>query len=184
MEISLIVIPALQTEAGSIRRVDPIDLTTYQNLVGGHLEAVRLDDPPASMYINDEGKLLGLPVNIRATQLAWAHNEGLRGHDLLAGPAFVTGPVDREGLDTAVPQAYLDQLLPSGPWRVEVLAYGETRWATNAVEYVTREAAYAAARNLRHRWIMADKLRVVPTSTPRSQAYEEFSEHLGWSWPG
>jgi hypothetical protein len=179
VDITVIVIPPLQTEAISQRQINRADLDTYQTLVEGHLEPLRLDRPPANMYLDEEGKLIGLPLNLRATQLAWAHNELFRGRDLIVGPAFLTGPVTPQGYDTTVPRQYVDELLPEGPWRVEVLALGEARWATNSVEYPSRESAFAAAQDLRCRWAVAEKLRVVPTVTPRNQSYEKFSEHIG-----
>lgn len=183
MDITVIIIPPLQVEAISQQQINSADLDTYQRLVEGHIEAVRLTGPPASMYLNEEGKLIGLPLNIRATQLAWAHNTLLRGRDLIVGPALLTGPPTGSGYDTTVPRKYRDELLPEGPWRVEMLAVGETRWTTDSIEYPLRESAFGAARDLWRRQATAAKSRVVPTSTPPNQSYENVSEHVGWGVP-
>lgn len=42
-------------------------------------------------------------------------------------------------------------------WKVYVLCYGETKYATNAMEYKTKEESDAAAANLASRWLLVDK---------------------------
>lgn len=43
-------------------------LTELQDFVGGYIEIIQLKDGN-TMVVNDEGKLLGLPMNATATQL-------------------------------------------------------------------------------------------------------------------
>ena len=179
MEITAILIPASQTAAVELRKLDSKDLGAYQALVGGYVESVNLDNPSASMYINEEGKLIHLPVNMQATYVEWAHNGLMRNEDVVMGDAFILGPVDGNGEDTSVPQLYVDLFFPSEPFRIEVLACGETVWAGNAMSYDTWEQAYTAASNLRQRWTLAEKLRIVPLSAPTRQRYEEGSENIG-----
>ena len=76
---------------GQPREVTPADggpeftLDELQALVGGYLEALRLDDA-YWLVINEEGKLLDLPVNLRATALVrWR----LPADDYIVGPAIV-----------------------------------------------------------------------------------------------
>jgi hypothetical protein len=178
VEITAILIPASQEAPIKRRKLDR-NLAAYQDLVGGKIEPVDLNNPPASMYINEEGKLYGLPVNMRATHVEWAHNALLREEDIVMGDAFILGPVDRKGNDTSVPQAYIDLLFPPEPFRIEVLARGETIWAGNATTYDTWEQAYIAADSLCRRWTLAEKLRIVPLSAPTRQRYKEGSEDIG-----
>lgn len=49
----------------------------------------------------------------------------------------------------------------SGPYRVEVLAYGETEWATNQLRFETVDEARAYMLNLVGRWLAVEKARVV-----------------------
>jgi hypothetical protein len=179
VEITAILIPASQEASVELRKLDNGDLAAFQALVGGSVEPVNLVNPTASMYVNEEGKLLHLPVNMQATNVAWAHNELVRNEDIVMGDAFILGPIDGNGEDTSVPQLYIDLFFPSEPFRIEVLACGETVWAGNAVSYDTWEQAYMAACSLRQRWTLAEKLRVVPFSTPTRQRYEEGSENIG-----
>lgn len=180
MTIKVIAIPASQWDPMEVREIAPSDLHAYQSLVGGLIEVIDLQNPSASLYINEEGKLQRLPHNVRATQIMWAHNQLLRRQDRVVGDAFIAGPVDRRGADTEVPRFYIDLILPAEEFRVEVLARGEHCWAHNALGFDTRELAFAYADDLWQRWTLADKLRVVPVSTPKNQPYEEGSENIGF----
>jgi hypothetical protein len=177
--IKVIAIPASQWDPMDMREIAPTDLNAYQALVGGPIESIDLENPSASLYLNEEGKLRRLPHNVRATHILWAHNERLRLRDRVVGDAFIAGPVDRRAANTAVPRFYVDLLLPVERFRVEVLARGEHRWAANKLEFDTRELAFAYANDLWQRWTLADKLRVVPLSTPKDQPYEEGTENIG-----
>lgn len=65
---------------------------------GGYIEGIGGDGWTA--YCDEEGKLNGLPVNVRATRLA--HALGWTTGDVLCGPVVFLGPVDDEGEETDV----------------------------------------------------------------------------------
>jgi len=69
------------------------DLSTLNRLVGGYIELVYVN-PGVHAYINEEGKILGLPINPVATFLS-----GLAGVDVLCGTAvfFGSGNMPEEG---------------------------------------------------------------------------------------
>ena len=69
--------------------------------VGGYIEAVPLENN-CTMYINEEGKLRGLPINYVANLLAHKLNSGLREYDYIVGTAVVCGPLDGAGYDTSM----------------------------------------------------------------------------------
>ena len=80
-------------------------LSDYQQVVGGLIEAVRLYDytyenEVATIYVNEEGRLLELPLNAVAGGLSFL----LNGEEWLVGNAIVVGPSDGEGYDTDVPE--------------------------------------------------------------------------------
>ena len=83
-------------------RYDPRDthacLEFMQRMVGGWLEAAPVFDRRLTMYCNEEGKLLDLPVNIVATLLL-----DPRVDDVIAGDVLVVGGPDEEGYDTDLP---------------------------------------------------------------------------------
>lgn len=73
-------------------------LEQLQAAVGGYIQMVPVG--PYSMYVNEEGKMIGLPVNVIATAL-WEHVYGA-GTDIIVGNAVFCGPVDDEGEDTTL----------------------------------------------------------------------------------
>lgn len=74
-------------------------LEAMQKFVGGLIECITLSDTGSEVTLvcNDEGKLLGLPLN----RPLWD------GADLLAGPGFLAG-CDNEGNLTSLPQSTMD----------------------------------------------------------------------------
>jgi len=81
----------IQTD-GRLREVAPANgveftLAELQTVVGGYIEAVRNFDG-RFMFLNEEGKLHGLPVNIIATHLArvsWS----IRPDDVIVGDVII-----------------------------------------------------------------------------------------------
>lgn len=66
-------------------------------LVGGWIEFVCLSEF-VSLYVNETGKLDGLPVNRVATAIARFINPDF--HDVIVGNAIFCGPANAEGEDT------------------------------------------------------------------------------------
>lgn len=62
------------------------------NAVGGYIEAVTF--PDSIMWINEEGKIHGLPVNTRATAFFQDHFGPC---DVIMGNAVLTGRADWDG---------------------------------------------------------------------------------------
>lgn len=84
-------IPALPAEGKSQVVFDEIidgSLQTLQKKVGGLIELVRLS-PGIDMYINEEGKLSGLPINVIATQL-YQHYRKVK-NDYIVGDVILAG---------------------------------------------------------------------------------------------
>lgn len=68
-------------------------LSTLQKAVGGYIEAVDLSDN-LTMWVNEEGKLNGLPINAIAT-LLWEKHFGFT--DVIVGDVIFTGGTGDEG---------------------------------------------------------------------------------------
>jgi Domain of unknown function (DUF3846) len=91
------------------------ELATLQAIVGGQLEVVRLTED-AHMFVDEEGKLKGRPVNHAATRLWHGVVSAAVGRDLVVGDAIVLGD---DGADEAdCPQ-----------WPIDALAYARRRAA-------------------------------------------------------
>ncbi len=104
-------------------------LPWLQAAVGGWIEAVSvtriLTDEgarraPCTVWVNEEGKLYGLPTNPRATDQC-AQTIGGRLHDVISGDVLDMGPPDAEGNETTVPAVVLDIMREWG-WPIETSA--------------------------------------------------------------
>jgi hypothetical protein len=84
--------------------------------VGGHFDVVRLRDVVG--YVHDEGLLIGLPLNPRASML---FNMTLVGNCVLVGCLDSAG--DYDGDDYDVPQHYVDMV---SRWQVIPIQNKET----------------------------------------------------------
>lgn len=62
-------------------------LEELQEYVGGYIEIVRLSDK-FLMVVNEEGKLLNLPFNSEATDIARQH-KAIYPHDMIVGNALI-----------------------------------------------------------------------------------------------
>ena len=126
--ITAIVIPADSDKPLRREEVNSTDARAYRSLVGGSLQVVHLEEPAASLYVNEEGKQLDLPLNARATVLLWAHNAAFVGQDWIVGDALLVGPVGRDGADMTVPRAYESMLLDGRFFRLEVKTAEKEEW--------------------------------------------------------
>lgn len=91
MSITATVIPA----HGDITETTLHDqLEDLQRLVGGYFQVVPLPVEGLNAFVNEEGKIYGLPINPRATL---ATRGTLMRGDYIAGTMVVLGPVDEDG---------------------------------------------------------------------------------------
>jgi hypothetical protein len=88
-----------------INEAMPISYEDLVNCVGGYIEGVYLDG--ATAYVNEEGKLQGLPKNDVATELAHAHN-AIYGDDWIAGNMLIVGNCDDEGETMSLEPEWID----------------------------------------------------------------------------
>jgi Domain of unknown function (DUF3846) len=160
--ITAIVIPTDSREPVRLEQIDRNDLGAYRRLVSGNLEVARLDRPPASLYFNEEGKLLGYPINLRATTLLWVHNSDFRGRDVIAGPAFIVGAVNRLGDDKTAPEDLIDLLLHTKRYRVQMLAHGSDQWRADDVVITDWTDAYTHGIHIAHSSSVIAEVRAVP----------------------
>jgi hypothetical protein len=82
------------------------------NSVDGWIEGVSLGKY-GYMFINEEGKLLGLDINKVATFLA-KNSGNLMSDDYIAGNAVIFGQADDEGNSTDVPERTISLLKDMG----------------------------------------------------------------------
>jgi hypothetical protein len=95
---------------------EKLTLDFLQGAVGGLIEAVcicqvltdsGMQSVDCTCLVNEDGKLDGLPVNARATDLAAVAIGGWV-RDVIVGDVIVVGPPDSDGEETACPDQVID----------------------------------------------------------------------------
>jgi hypothetical protein len=87
---------------------DSNELLTLQIAVGGLIEAKTLQDK-YTLIMNEEGKLQGLPINERATEIWLANFPNFP--DVILGDVVIAGGYDDEGEQLGLDKDYADRLL-------------------------------------------------------------------------
>lgn len=87
---------------GTITEVTPLNGTHFQldelqAFVGGYIERV-VTPTGEEMYVNEEGKLLGLNINVLATKLYGNLDDVICGDVILGHPDLFRSPEEREEL--------------------------------------------------------------------------------------
>jgi hypothetical protein len=88
-------------------------LSEFQEIVGGSVQAINLRDD-LTIWVNEEGKLNGMPYNHSATLIFQAIFG--KGTDVIVGDAFFTGGVDENGNTLEISDgalSYIKKLLSS-----------------------------------------------------------------------
>jgi hypothetical protein len=104
-----VVIPADEAEVAYVEEMDRITYKFLTEKVGGMVEHVGFRDDQAGMYLNEEGKIMRLAPNPRATSLAKRHG-AISLMDFIAGDAVVVGPATGDGEDTGLEQEQIDMV--------------------------------------------------------------------------
>lgn len=87
---------------------DSNELLTLQTAVGGYIEAKTLQGG-YTLFMNEEGKLQGLPMNERATEIWLANFPTFP--DVIVGDVVIAGGTDEEGEQLGLDPHYADVLL-------------------------------------------------------------------------
>ena len=98
-------IRALEYPGG--RKDQSASLAALNKAVGGYIEALGVEFGEFGnliMWLNETGKLDGLPRNERASILA---------HQVIAGDVVITGPVDDEGYETSLSDELVEAFVTS-----------------------------------------------------------------------
>jgi hypothetical protein len=161
--ITAIVIPVDLNEPLRLEQIDPADLNAYRRLVGeANIEVVSLEQPDASMYMDEEGKLKELEVNQRATAVAWTHQSGLRNRrDPIVGPAFIVGAVDKRGNDKTAPFQLIRLLTETGSFQVELQIEGDPTWHRDGTVFDVIWDAYIYAVQMAMEPGVCEEVRVI-----------------------
>lgn len=138
-------------------------LADYQEAVGGFIEALDIDRPGATIFINEEGKIHGLPLNRRACLLLWIHNSRYRGMASIEGDVIIVGRPDDFGDTQSVPYELESLLFRTHVYQYQVTTINEPgAWYGNQRVFEDWVSAYNAALYKSQAWHLVDEVRVIP----------------------
>jgi hypothetical protein len=91
----------------SLDEIEVDSLDSFQNEVGGYIELVPYPGRnDVTVYINEEGKLIGLPANVIATVILKPRLD-----DIIVGNAVICGFDPETGETTDIPEDLFDHLV-------------------------------------------------------------------------
>lgn len=126
--ITGLIIPHLGSLAIERVEIGKSDLRARQRIVQGLIEAIDIADPPATIWANDEAKLIDLPFNARATACWWLTTPAMRFRDDIRGDTLLVGQPDLHGNDTSVPTELAELLTSERGKVVEAQRIVSGRW--------------------------------------------------------
>lgn len=118
--IKCLVIPADNQLPIRTEEFERDDLAAMQRLVGGYLEVINLDNPPCSLFMNEDGRFLRRPANERATLILQVGKPAFIGAEPLVGDCLIVGAPDGRGNDTTVPDELVTLLLEAEQFNVDI----------------------------------------------------------------
>ncbi|MEB0287199.1 DUF3846 domain-containing protein [Cryobacterium sp. 10S3] len=138
-------------------------LSEYQEVVGGYIEAVDLGSLGASFFAHDESKLVGAPMNRRATLAWWLACPYMRHRDTIGGDVVLIGLPDAEGDTKSVPDELIALLFNTKSYKAEYqTADNDDAFNSNSMVYDDYWEAANAALVKFDRWAAVIRARVVP----------------------
>lgn len=127
-----IVIP--QREPAPLEERSFDGLPGYQAVVGGWVEAIHIERPSMTLFVNEEGKIRGLSRNARATALWWLLAPSVRQLDVIVGDAVLIGSSRGHGTSSELPAAFRTLLMETLKYQVEV-TNKRGRWQRESREF-------------------------------------------------
>lgn len=163
MKITGILIPEDVDEPMERVKFDRGDIKKMQGYIGGNFAVTDLERPASSLWYGDESKLVdGWQINRRATNLLWIGNSAFYRYDVIAGDAILTGPPDKSGNTTSVPDELITLLFEAYSYRVEFQFNGEDDWKDTPDRFGDWEMACLFAIRLRGLFPETEHVQVLP----------------------
>jgi hypothetical protein len=106
----IVITPENEVSVKQMPSTSPDEYNFLNTAVAGWIQAVPLDDEleGITLWVNEEGKLDGLPYNQKATYL-WEQSYGFS--DVIVGTAVLTGGTDDEGETLPLTDVQVAQVL-------------------------------------------------------------------------
>lgn len=140
-------------------------ISEYQEAVGGYFQCVDIDAPAATFFVNEDGKVISLPLNRRATLAWWMLYSPARDVDAFMGNVIILGQPDDEGDTQDVPAELVTLLMKTDLYKYEVRTVDrDDKWYGNMSTFDDYFEACNAALSLLGRWTLANDVRVVAST--------------------
>lgn len=140
-------------------------ITEYQEAVGGYFQCVDIDAPAATFFVNEDGKVINLPLNRRATLAWWVLYRAAQNVDAFMGDVILLGQPDEDGDTQDVPGELVTLIMKTDLYKYEVQTIdGGDKWYGNMSTFDNYFEACNAALGLLGRWTLASDIRVVASS--------------------
>lgn len=137
------------------------ELSDYQQVVGGYIEAVYVRNHPFVLVVNEDGRAKRLAMNRRATILWWLHNPAAIGGSQLRGDVVIVGPVKHDDF-TDVPANMIEMLLHTAQFQLQVLlSESSDTWVPIGEEVSNFFQAAVRALRLMEVWNPPTDVRVI-----------------------
>jgi hypothetical protein len=152
-----------QDEQRPLYKVQINDLAGMQAVVGGFIEIVDLTPLHSSLVVNEEGKLMNLEINRRATLLFWLLFPSIRGRDAICGDVLIVGYPDSQGNTTDAPANVVELLFETKSYKAEFQTYDDANKFNGNMrrfEDYFEAANYALLKA--QSWTAVQRTRVVP----------------------
>lgn len=152
-----------QDEDRPLYKVTIEDLAGMQAAVGGYIEIVDLTPLNASLVVNEEGKLMNLEINRRATLLFWLLFPSIRGRDAICGDALIVGYPDCQGNTTDAPKEVVELLFETKSYKAEFQTFDDAKKFNGNLrrfEDYFEAANYALLKA--QSWTAVQRTRVIP----------------------
>lgn len=147
-------------------------LDGMQTLVGGPIESIPFPERDDVVpYFNEEGKMVGLPVNRRGTAML---KVSMFPSDVIAGNVVLTGINWSTGETVSVPQD-MEALAEIRSYMPQVIADASGKFVGNALRFTTEEEATEYVADLASRWTLVRDTRVVPHTDEANARWENGS---------
>ena len=163
MRIKGLLIPQDAGEEVKVVEFEQRDVAMMQGYVDGLLGVTDLDEIKTSLWYNDEGKLIEMPINYRATFLLYVYRpEFSQAGDPIVGPVLVTGMPDRRGDTKSIPDELLTLLTETKAYHVKWNFVGEKESHRQTIVFTDWPTAFEYAYQLARREPKIENVRVVP----------------------
>lgn len=156
-------IPADETQAIEMVEFDRHEFSKINEYTGTDcFSGMDIFNPDASIFYDDDGKVLDKPLNRRATLLWWVGRPEFVNYDALLGDVLILGPADGEtGETTSAPQVLIDLLFNTTTYKYQVKTINEEGWHGNQRTFDDCWQAFNDALALSQRWTLVERVRVI-----------------------